>query len=125
MDKHPIIPILEHYGAENVSEYHGWRKLKCPFHGDSTASATVNSEINAFKCFACDMAGDTYTIIMKKEGVEFREAYEIAERLSGVSGVKLSKASASGRGVSNKSGNLGAGRKYIPPRGGRRTSHWS
>jgi DNA primase len=124
-NKHSILPILEHYGAENPVETLGWKKIRCPFHGDSHASATYNTDINAFKCFACDMAGDTYAIIMKKEGVEFREAYTIAENISGRINKDVSKFNSSGSRVSKSTRNLGAGRKYVPPRSGKRPSHWA
>ena len=48
MEKHSIAPILEHYGGKTIPDRYGWQKIKCPFHDDSHASATVNLEENAF-----------------------------------------------------------------------------
>ena len=73
MEKPDISVILEHYGA-TVPTRRGWFSIKCPFHDDSHASASANTDDGAFCCHACQMKGDGYAIIMNKEGVEFREA---------------------------------------------------
>lgn len=119
--KHPIAVILEHYGAK-IPLGTGWMKIRCPFHGDSHASATVNTEINAFKCFACEVSGDTYGIIMKYERKTFHEAYTLAEEVTGISGDTLSEIHRAGRGVSSKQRSNSARRGYTPPRGRRRTT---
>ncbi len=108
-DKPDIAVILEHYGAR-VPERRGWFGMKCPFHDDSHASASATRDDNAFCCFACQMKGDGYAIIMQKEGVEFREAINIAERIFNQSGKVLPQRSTRGRGLSGRSGNnSGAG----------------
>jgi len=121
-DKHPILPILQHYGMAEPNNTIGWVKVKCPFHNDRQASATVNQELNVFKCFACEVSGDTYNIIMKHERKSYREAYAIAEEVTGISGKSLPNLSASGRRLSTKSGTNTTRRGYTPPRGGRRAS---
>lgn len=84
----PIAPILEHYGFEGVNpEEHGWEKICCAFHGETHASATYTTQDGgAFKCFACDMAGDAYALIMRQEGVGFPEAKAMAEEITGQAG---------------------------------------
>lgn len=116
--KHDILPVLEHYGLE-VRDGMGWIKVRCPFHGDSHASAAVNPELNVFKCFACQIGGDTYGIIMQHEGKSFSEAYAIAQKISTISNTTLSTVHSYGRRVPNKSGSHLARRGYTPP-GGRR-----
>lgn len=118
-EKHSVAAILIHYGLENVPDRLGWQKVKCPFHGDTHASASVNIQENAFKCFACEMAGDTYKLIMMKEGVDFREAYALAETIAGSSDSQVQPNSRFGRTVSNKSRTNGNRRGYTPPRGRR------
>lgn len=103
-DKPDIAVILEHYGAR-VPERRGWFGMKCPFHDDSHASASATRDDNAFCCFACQMKGDGYAIIMQKEGVEFREAINIAERIFNQSGKVLPQRSTRGRGLSRRAGN--------------------
>jgi DNA primase len=82
--KHDIVTVLEHYGFE-IPVRHGWITVRCAFHGDRVKSARLNIDNGGFRCFGCEMAGDVYSIIMKKEGVAFREAIKIAERITGLS----------------------------------------
>ena len=80
MDGPNITEVLNYYGAKNVrNDVRGWKKVNCPFHDDSVASATYSTEANAFNCFGCGIKGDGYKIIMEREGVGFREAYIFAE----------------------------------------------
>jgi DNA primase len=119
MDKHPIQPILEHYGLDVSPDRMGWVKVKCPFHGDTHASAAVNLEQNYFKCFACTMAGDTYKIIMEKEGLGFREAVVFAEGITGEGNIEISGKHRNGRRIPAKPRDKSGSRKYTPPRGRR------
>ena len=110
-DKPNIAPILEHYGAQ-VPTRHGWFSIKCPFHNDTHASASVSTDDNAFCCFACQIKGDGYAIIMTKEGVEFREAINIAKGIFDARGEVLPQRSARGGRVSRRTrNNLGTGAK--------------
>jgi len=61
-------------------------KANCPFHGEKTPSFMVSPELQIFKCFGCNEAGDVYSFLEKFEGMEFPEALKyLAER----AGVKL------------------------------------
>ena len=65
-------------------------KAPCPFHGEKTPSFMVSPELQIFKCFGCDEAGDVYSFLEKYEGMEFPEALKyLAEK----AGVKLEKTS--------------------------------
>ena len=81
-EKHSVADYLHYIGAAVPSEGHGWRKIKCPFHNDSHASAGINFEDNKFKCHACGVGGDVYDLIMHKEGGTYREAIEFAQTIS-------------------------------------------
>ena len=83
-DKHPIGPVLEHYGGI-LPNRQGWTKMRCPFHDDSHASAQVSLKDNAFICFGCGIKGDTYSLIMEQDGVGFFEAKQYAENITGTS----------------------------------------
>ena len=81
-----------------VSEYLPLRregrayKGLCPWHDDSRPSLHVNPERQTFRCFVCNIGGDIFSFVEKRENVTFREALGIlAER----AGVKLTT---SGRG---------------------------
>lgn len=122
MDKHSISDVLEHYGATGIRECWGWQKIKCPVHQDGTASASVNTEENVFVCHACGVKGDTYSIIMEKEGVGFREAISIAEGITGKVSSNVSKVNSSGRRLSSQARTDNGRRGYSPPRSGRRST---
>lgn len=79
--KHDLASALRYYGA-TVKDGYGWMPLKCPFHNDATASAAVNLREQVFDCFVCDIYGDVYTIVMKQEGMEFKDAITRAEEIT-------------------------------------------
>ncbi len=67
--KHDMVRVLEHYGFVIPSNRGGWQSVRCMFHNDHIKSARLNIDKGGFRCFACDMAGDVYSLIMKREGV--------------------------------------------------------
>ena len=122
-EKPDISVILEHYGAR-VPTRHGWFSMKCPFHDDRHNSASATRDENAFCCFACQIKGDAYAIIMTKEGVGFREAVNIAKRIFDESGKVLPQRSSRSRGISRRtrnhngsSGESTLGRRFRPAHG--------
>jgi len=82
MDKHSIVAYLTYIGATLPAEGHGWRKMRCPFHGDKHASAAINFEDKRFKCFGCEVQGDVYDLIIYKQGGNYSEAIKFAESIS-------------------------------------------
>ncbi|MBU2549203.1 MAG: DNA primase [Proteobacteria bacterium] len=53
----------------------------CPFHGEKTASFTVNPERRIFHCFGCGAGGNVFRFLMMHKGITFPEAVtELAER---------------------------------------------
>ena len=109
----PIALVLMFYGATKVPTGRGWRSMKCPFHNDRNASATVNNEVNAFTCFACSIKGDVYKIIMEQEGVTFNEAKSRAEEIAGTDSIKVPTAHKLGRRVPGKERSLTSRRREI------------
>lgn len=80
--KHSIADYLRYIGATVPPEGSGWRKIKCPFHNDSHASAGINFDENRFKCHGCGVGGDVYDLIIQKEGGTYREAIKFAQTIS-------------------------------------------
>ena len=114
--KHDIGRVLEHYGFEIPHGRKGWVTVRCAFHGDRVKSARLNLDNGGFRCFGCDMAGDVYSLIMKKEGVNYGEAKQIAERITGESNGELRANPKRNPAVSGESRyNRGDG-AYVPPR---------
>lgn len=67
---------VEHRGSNKY-----W--AKCPFHGggnERTPSCMLNLEMGRYYCFGCHEAGDIFTLIMKKEGLDFSGAVEYLAR---------------------------------------------
>ena len=56
----------------------------CPFHGEKTASFSVNPQKGFFKCFGCGKGGSCYNFVMEIEGLNFPEAIKRVAEISGV-----------------------------------------
>ncbi len=57
----------------------------CPFHGEKTASFSVNAQLGFYYCFGCQESGDAITFIRKMEGLDFAEAVERLALKAGIS----------------------------------------
>ena len=114
--KHDIVKVLEHYGFTIPVNRGGWMSVRCVFHNDHVKSARLNIDGGGFRCFACDMAGDVYSIIMKKEGVNYGEALKIAERITGESNGELRRKPKRSTTVSSESRYNRGNSAYVPPR---------
>lgn len=50
----------------------------CPFHQEKSPSFMVNPDLQIYKCFGCGKGGDVFNFIEEFEGVDFREALQLA-----------------------------------------------
>ncbi len=57
---------------------------RCPFHGDTTPSLSVNLQSGLWKCFGCEAGGDVFAFIQKKYGTDFRGALALLAQEAGV-----------------------------------------
>jgi len=49
-------------------------KIKCPFHEEKTASFTVPSENDFYKCFGCGKSGDVINFVMEIDKLNYQQA---------------------------------------------------
>ena len=56
----------------------------CPFHGEKTASFSVNPEKGVFYCFGCQASGDVIDFYCRINGLGFREGLEQLAREAGI-----------------------------------------
>jgi DNA primase len=56
----------------------------CPWHDDTRPSLQVNPERQSWKCWVCNVGGDVFSFVMKREGVDFREALQMLADRAGI-----------------------------------------
>ena len=120
MEKPSIEEYLHYIGADTPAVNSGWRKMKCPFHKDSHASAAVNYDKNAFVCHGCGIKGDTYSLIMDRERINYREAVQFATSVLTTGNTEIRSKDRTSRTVSVKPSTLGRRGKSISLGSGRR-----
>ena len=74
-----LVQVVSGYVAlkKNGRKYWGL----CPFHGEKTASFSVDAEAQLYYCFGCKAGGNVFSFLMDMEHLTFQEAVEqLAER---------------------------------------------
>ena len=75
-----IVDLIHSYGVALEHKGGSWMGL-CPFHEDKNPSLSVDRNKGLFNCFGCGAGGDVFDFVMKKQGVEFKEALSILKGL--------------------------------------------
>jgi len=119
-DKPQIEEYLNYIGATVPPMGSGWRKMKCPFHIDSHASAAVNYDKGAFICHGCGVKGDVYSLIMYKEGGDFSEALKFAASVLTTGDTAIRSKARTGNRLSIKPSSVGRRGKHLSSGSGRR-----
>ena len=57
---------------------------RCPWHNDRRPSMTVNQERQTWKCWPCDIGGDIFSFVMKRDGVDFPTSVRTLAELAGI-----------------------------------------
>lgn len=80
-----ISDVMQNYAY--VENRGGSLWVKCPFHGggtERTASCKLDNSKGNFYCFGCHESGDIFSLVQKKEGVDFTTSVEILAKRAGV-----------------------------------------
>ena len=56
----------------------------CPWHEDRRPSFQVNPERQTFRCWVCDIGGDVFSFVMRREGIDFPAALEMLADRAGI-----------------------------------------
>ena len=56
----------------------------CPWHSDRRPSLTVNRERQTWKCWPCDIGGDIFNFVMRRDGVDFPGALRLLAEQAGI-----------------------------------------
>jgi DNA primase len=57
---------------------------RCPWHDDRRPSLQVNPNRQTWKCWVCNIGGDVFSFVMKREGCDFREALQMLADRAGI-----------------------------------------
>lgn len=57
---------------------------RCPWHDDRRPSLQVNPARQSWKCWVCDIGGDVFSFVMKREGMDFPEALKFLAERAGI-----------------------------------------
>lgn len=80
-----ISELMQEYAF--VENRGGSKWVKCPFHGggnERTASCKLDDSKGTFYCFGCHESGDIFSLLMKKEGLDFSTSVESLAKKAGV-----------------------------------------
>lgn len=76
-----VSEALNHFGVKATA---GRGKALCPCHSEKTASLSYDDDRGLWNCFGCGKGGDVLSLIMEKEGLDFREALRVASGWTGI-----------------------------------------
>jgi DNA primase len=57
---------------------------RCPWHNDQRPSLTVNQQRQSWKCWPCDIGGDVFSFVMRRDGVDFPTALRTLAEVAGI-----------------------------------------
>ncbi|MFB6355383.1 MAG: DNA primase, partial [bacterium] len=77
-----IVSVVQDYVSLEKKGKSYW--ALCPFHVEDTPSFCVTPEMGIFKCFGCDVGGDVFAFVQKKENCDFMEALSMLSERVGV-----------------------------------------
>ena len=74
-DRADIVQVVSRYVPLNPKGGRYWGL--CPFHGEKTASFSVNPQRQMYYCFGCHAGGSAINFVMEMEHLEFKDAVKL------------------------------------------------
>lgn len=74
-DRADIVQVVSRYVQLNPKGGRYWGL--CPFHGEKTASFSVNPQRQMYYCFGCHAGGSAINFVMEMEHLEFKDAVKV------------------------------------------------
>ena len=74
-DRADIVQVVSRYVQLNPKGGRYWGL--CPFHGEKTASFSVNPQRQMYYCFGCHAGGSAINFVMEMEHLEFKDAVKL------------------------------------------------
>ncbi len=97
-DRADIVSVVSRYVQLTPKGGRYWGL--CPFHGEKTASFSVNPQRQMYYCFGCHVGGSAINFVMEMEHLEFKDAVKVlAEQIN----MELPEMVSSGRDEISKS----------------------
>lgn len=97
-DRADIVQVVSRYVQLTPKGGRYWGL--CPFHGEKTASFSVNPQRQMYYCFGCHVGGSAINFVMEMEHLEFRDAVKVlAEQMN----MELPEMISTGRDESSRS----------------------
>ena len=107
MSRPSLRKVLDYYQIEVPDSGRMEQSILCPAHEEHRPSCSFNEELGLLNCKSCGFAGDVYSLIMKREGLEFYAAKSLAESITGESSRDVSRPARTrreGHGVPGRQG---------------------
>lgn len=82
-DRADLVALVEDY--VHLKAHGRYHMGLCPFHQEKTASFAVYTDKQYYHCYGCGKAGDVFSFLMERDGLNFREALEALADRYGVS----------------------------------------
>lgn len=69
------VDIVKYFEGEHQLRRQGANYVcHCPWHDDQRPSLQINPVKQTWRCWPCEIGGDIFSYVMRREGIEFREA---------------------------------------------------
>lgn len=73
--KNDLVSVASRYVQLERKGRYVW--CRCPFHGEKTASCSINDIDNMFYCYGCHVGGDVIKFVQMIESLDFMEAVRL------------------------------------------------